>query len=257
MRERRCRQEVIVVAKVAHPDGTISRVTQRSIRDDLARTLSMLDTDYVDVLMLHRDDPSQPVGPIIDELACAQAAGTIGAFAASNWTVPRLEEAAAYAHHDGLPGFAASSVYYSLAVPTTLPWSGCVDACDPTSQRWYARTRMPLLAYSPLGFGYLAKAQHSARAVEEVGVPRDATGVDFDKVFSHAARTRRRRVIEVARTKNVSMAQIALAWVLQQPLNVFAVAGPQNETELRDLFKSFEVSLTLDEPAWLSADHDQ
>lgn len=253
IRDRRCRDAIVLLAKGAHPDGALARVSPQCIRDDIRRSLTLLQTDYVDVFMLHRDDPSQPVGPIIDELARAQAAGTIRAFAASNWTIPRLEAAARYAGDHNLPTFVASSVYYSLAIPSYLPWPGSVDACDRRCEKWYEITQMPLLAWSSLGFGYLTHPIGRQRATVEVGLPHSSSEVDLATVFADPANELRvRRLHELADSLGVGAAETALAWVLQQPVNGFAVAGPRHPTEVRRLFRAFAIALSQEQRDWLA-----
>lgn len=89
---------MILQAKVAHRETMRPsesgyeyhrpRVTPEEIRKDLEETLGRLGVDWVDLLVLHRDDPDQPIGPLIECLAAEQANGRIRAFGASNWSIP-------------------------------------------------------------------------------------------------------------------------------------------------------------------------
>ena len=58
----------------------------RSVEDSLKR----LQTDYIDLYMLHRDDRRVPVGPLVDALNEHRAAGRIRALGVSNWSAARL-----------------------------------------------------------------------------------------------------------------------------------------------------------------------
>ena len=107
MRSRGNRSAVIVDAKGAHhetirPSGAPhefhrARVNPVEIVADIDEILRRLGTDYLDVFTLHRDDPDQPVGPILDCLAGQQTKGRIRGYGLSNWSVERLEEAREYA----------------------------------------------------------------------------------------------------------------------------------------------------------------
>ncbi|MEZ4634705.1 MAG: aldo/keto reductase [Caldilineaceae bacterium] len=77
----------------------------RDLHDSLAR----LQVDFVDLYLLHRDNPAVPVGPIVEVLNEHHKAGKIGAFGGSNWSPARIAEANAYAAANGLKPFVASS----------------------------------------------------------------------------------------------------------------------------------------------------
>ena len=99
---RNNRSEVIVIDKGAHPAGGRNRVNPESIKQDLQESLDRLKTDYIDLYLLHRDDPAVPVGPIIEVLNELRNEGKINLFGASNWGRKRLQEANEYAKNNGL-----------------------------------------------------------------------------------------------------------------------------------------------------------
>jgi aryl-alcohol dehydrogenase-like predicted oxidoreductase len=156
------RGELVIVSKGAHPDSRRSRVTPADVAGDLRETMARLHGP-VDLYFLHRDDPSVPVGPLIEALNEHKGAGRIRAFGASNWTVPRIEEANAYAAAHGLEGFCASSPHLSLATPNEPPWPGTVSATDTASRAWHERTGMPLFAWSSQARGFFTGSS-AARA---------------------------------------------------------------------------------------------
>ena len=73
---RGIRAEVSILAKVAHPEGGIAdRVRPEYIRSDIDESLERLQTDHVELLLLHRDSRGYPVGEIVDVLNEAKEAG--------------------------------------------------------------------------------------------------------------------------------------------------------------------------------------
>lgn len=266
MRSRGNRSSILLQAKVAHHE-TIqvegapheyhrSRVTPREIREDLEETLRRLQTDYVDLLVLHRDDPDQSVGPLIEYLASEQAAGRIRAFGASNWSIPRIEEANAYAGQRGLPGFVLSSPNLALAFMNEPSWPNCVTACDRYSRDWHARHRFPLFAWSCLALGFFSGRYRSPEALtgeEFRNLMSERWTSDVVRVYySERNFQRLRRAQDLAQAKGVTPTQIALAWVLHQGPHVFAVAGPRTVDELKELGEAFEIELSEQELAWLN-----
>jgi aryl-alcohol dehydrogenase-like predicted oxidoreductase len=70
--------------------------------------------------------------------------------------------------------------------------------------------------------------------------------------YSDANWERYRRADELAELKGCTLRQVALAWVLHSPLDVFALIGPANVSELDDCLGALDVELTSDELAWLN-----
>ena len=243
MRERGCRDAVVVITKGGHPDERGSRLTPDDLAADLEQSLAVLGTDFVDVYLLHRDDPDVAVGPVLEALNAHVRAGRIRCFGASNWSTARLEEAREYASAHGLESFACSSPSLSLATQNEPPWPGCVSASDRDSRRWYERTRMPVFAWSSQAAGFFTGRY----------VPGRAETADVGRVYDSPDNSERlRRARELAAWKGCSPGHVALAWVLHQPLEVFPIIGPRTVEELHSSLAALEVSLAPDELSWLA-----
>ncbi|MDQ4127046.1 MAG: aldo/keto reductase, partial [Actinomycetota bacterium] len=159
VRERDLREEVVVIGKGAHHNADRKRVTPFDITADLFDSLSRFGFDYVDLYLLHRDDPSVPVGPIVEVLNEHLSEGRIMAFGGSNWNPERLREANEYAGENDLVPFVASSPNLSLAEQAVEPWPDCVSLSGRKGQKdreWYARERMPLFTWSSLAGGFFS-----------------------------------------------------------------------------------------------------
>lgn len=219
------RERLVVVTKGAHPEGARKRVTPADIEHDLRESVERL-RGPVDVYLLHRDDPSVPVGPIVECLNRHREAGLVRAFGTSNWTTERIDEANAYAAAHGLDGFCVSSQQLSLATQKEEHWPDTRSARDPAVHDWHVRTQTPLLAWSSLARGYFAGRDDG----------------DVARVYdSPANRELRRRAGEVGARLGRSAAQVALAWVLHQPYPVYAAFGARTPEQVRELFGALEV----------------
>jgi aryl-alcohol dehydrogenase-like predicted oxidoreductase len=93
VRERGRRDEVVVIGKGAHPIQGRSRVTPDDITADLEESLRQFGFDDVDLYLLHRDDETVPVGPIVEVLDQHRRAGKIRAYGGSNWSHRRIADA--------------------------------------------------------------------------------------------------------------------------------------------------------------------
>lgn len=254
--ERGIRDQVVIIAKGAHPNQDRARVTPFDISADIHDSLARFKTDYLDLYLLHRDDPTVPVGPIVEVLNEHLAAGRIRAFGGSNWTHQRLQEANAYAKAHGLVPFAASSPNFSLAVQVKAPWAGCVSIGGPpgeAARAWYQREGMPLFAWSSLAGGFF-----SGRFRRDNLATFDAY-LDKLCVESYCVEENFRRLEraeELAQVKGLTLPQVAMAYVMNQPLNIFALVGCQSGAEFKANLAACEVTLSPQEIAWLELNAD-
>jgi aryl-alcohol dehydrogenase-like predicted oxidoreductase len=245
--ERSNREKIVLLDKGAHPYWTEPRVNPECIHQDITESLERLQSDYIDLYLLHRDDPTVPVGPIVACLHAEREAGRIRAFGGSNWTTERIQEANDYAAAQGLTPFAASSPHLSLAALNEAMWGGCL-ALDPAGKAWHTTHQFPLFPWSSQASGFFA-GRFS---------PDDTGNKDIVRVYySEGNWERLRRARELAETKGCTANQIALAYVLHQPFPVYALIGPRTLAELQDSLPAVEIALTPEEMYWLNLEAEQ
>ncbi len=259
LEERGNRDKVVVLSKGAHHNSDRKRVTPFDIASDLHDSLARLRTDYIDIYMLHRDDTDVPVGPIVEALNEHLEAGRIRAIGGSNWTHQRIQEANEYASAHGLVPFAASSPNYSLVEQVEDPWGpGCVGLGGPDQAKaraWYEKTQLPIFAYSSLGRGFFSGriTRENFEESKEDGVIDGACL----RAYCHEVNFKRLdRVQILAEEKGMTVPQIATAYIMNQPLNVFALVGAANRDEFKANAAACELKLTPEECAWLDLRSD-
>jgi aryl-alcohol dehydrogenase-like predicted oxidoreductase len=241
LEESNKRSSINILTKGAHHDNKGPRVNKEAIRSDLLTSLERMRVPSVELYALHRDDPATPVGLILEALNEHIEAGHIQAIGASNWTHERIQEAADYAQQHQLIGFSFSSPNLSLAKANEPFWSGCVSA-DQTALDWYEAHQLPLLSWSSQARGFF-----SGRFT-----PENRENSDLVRVFySDENWERLRRAEKLAKEKNVTAIQIALAYVLNQHFPTCALIGPRNEAEMRSCQEGARLKLTNEEIAWL------
>lgn len=257
METRGNREQVVILTKGCHHNADRKRVTPFDLASDLFDSLARLRTDYVDIYVLHRDDPSVPVGPIVEALNEHHAAGRIRAFGGSNWAHQRIAEANAYAESHGLVPFTVSSPNYGLADQIEDPWGGgCVTLSGPANaeaRAWYAQNQMPIFAYSSL-----ARGLFSGRITRENFFQLRATLDNAClKAYCHEPNFQRLdRAFILAAEKGITVPQVALAFILRSSLNVFPLVGAVSKKEFAENIVALSVSLTPEERAWLDLERD-
>lgn len=253
LRKRDVRDKVVILSKCAHHDlfGR-KRVNEKEIRKDFAKSSELLGTDYIDIYLLHRDDPDVDVSVAVEVFNAMHAEGRIGAFGASNWTHERIQAANDYALAHGMIPFTVSSPHYSLARQQEDPWGGgCVSITGDEgreAREWYVANQMPVIAYSSLGRGLLTGKLKSADAAQAGKVLDQYAmkGYGCEDNFVRLARCE-----ELAAQKGYSVAQIAMAWLYHQPVNTFAVATMSSPRRIQENLEALEIRLTDEECRYL------
>ena len=239
---RGVREDMVLIGKGAHtPECYPDALTQQ-----LYQSLDRLQTDYLDIYMLHRDNLDIPVGEFIEVLNAHQRAGRIRAFGGSNWTVERIVAANRYAEEHGLASFSVSSPNLSLAVWNEPPWPGCVSASDADSRAWYAREQLPLFAWSSQATGLVTGRYR----------PEDRDDPTLGFVartwFSEVNFQRLARIEALAEERGLTAAQVGLAWVLCQQFPTYALIGPRTIDETRTSIEALRVTLSPADMSWLN-----
>lgn len=238
LHNRGLREQVILITKGAHTPACYPPEIARQLEDSLQR----LKSDFVDVYFMHRDNPDVPVGEFMDALNRLWRAGKIRTFGGSNWSMERIEAANAYAAAHGLEPMRAVSNNFSLARMVDPIWPGCVSASEPAFREWLSAKQMPLFAWSSQARGFFTERAGPAKRDDTQLVRCWYADENFE---------RRRRAIELAATLHVEPINIALAYVLSQPIPTAALIGPRTIAELHSTWKAIGIALSPAQLAWL------
>ena len=246
------RHEVIIVTKGGMPrPGRPPGLSPEAVAADLETSLRRLRRDSVDLYLLHRDDPDADVAALVEALASHQRAGKIKAYGFSNWDLARVASAVAEARSRGLPPPSALSPQLSLASWRAAPWKGLTslsgtDAEARASREWVRAQGLAVLAYSPLGRGFFGLTTRADLATRGPREARWRAAYDSPSNFARLARAQ-----ELARAKGRTTPEVALAYVLGQPCNTFAVVGVKDAEKLAACVSACHLTLAPAEMRWL------
>ncbi|CAN7699692.1 aldo/keto reductase [Variovorax paradoxus] len=235
------RREVVLATKVGARLGPGPNQTAQSrlhIMEALEGSLRRLRTDHIDLYQLHNFDPLTPLEEVLRVLDDAVRQGKVRSIGCSNFAAWQLMKALGISKHDGLTRFASIQSFYSLVgrdiehelVPALLDSS------------------TGLLCWSPLAGGLLSGnfdrngvGDRSARRANiqfpPVDMPRAFDVIDVMKTIAqrHAA----------------SVAQVALAWLLAQPVVTSVISGVKRPAQLQDNLRALELKFSEAELAQL------
>ncbi len=241
LRDFSTREEVVIATKVhgaMRPGPNGRGLSRKAILAEIDASLRRLGTDYVDLYQIHRWDPTTPIDETLaalDEVVRSGRARYVGASSMYAW---QFAKALFLADRHGWSRFVSMQDHYNLL------------------QREEEREMLPLCAdqgiavlpWSPLARGRLTRPwddQTERSATDDFG--RSLYGTDAGD------RTIVDRVGEVADGHGVPRAQVALAWVLHQPVVTAPIVGVTRSEHLDDALAALRVSLGPSELAALAA----
>ena len=239
VKNRGVRDEAILIGKGAHSPLCYPDV----IAKQLTQTLERMQTDYVDVYFMHRDNLDVPVGEFVDAMDAEAKAGRIrGIFGGSNWSMERMDEAIAYANKAGKQAPAALSNNFALGKMLAPIWPGTMAAATPEWTAWLKARQIPNFSWSSQSRGFFTdRAGRDKRDNDEM----------VRTWYSDANFGRRDRAMELASKLGKNPIHVALAYVLAQPFPSIPLIGPRTLNELDDSLKAFDIKLTPEQVAWL------
>ena len=250
------RHEVVLATKVRGRMGQGANdvgLSRLHIMQAVDASLKRLGTDYIDLYQVHRFDLLTNLEDTLRALDDLVRAGKVRYIGCSNYAAWQIMKSLAVSKEQHLERFRCTQSYYSLA------------------GRELEREIVPLikdqnlglLVWSPLAGGFLS-GKFTRNSGDEAArrASFDFPPVDKERAFD---------IIDVLKTiadsRDVSAAQVAIAWLLAQPVTTSVIIGARKMTQLEDNLKSVDVVLTTDElkaldevsrlapeyPAWMSA----
>lgn len=239
MKHRGIREECVLLDKGAHTPWC----WPGSMRQEMQNALTAHQTDYIDIYMMHRDNPQVPVGEFIDVITGMVEEGMIRVYGFSNWSQERLVEAITYAEKNGLAKPVCLSNQFSLAEMVNPLWAGCISSSTPEYRKWLTENNFALMPWSSQAHGFFTDRS----APEKRDIHLMVHGFYSDENFE-----RKKRAEKLAADKGVLPLNIALAYVLSQPFPTFPLIGPRSVRETRTSLPGIDIKLTAEELAWLN-----
>jgi aryl-alcohol dehydrogenase-like predicted oxidoreductase len=237
----RKRTDVVLATKVFGAVGSGPNdcgASRGHIMDAVKASLKRLNTDYIDLYQIHGLDPLTPIEETIRALDDLVRQGHVRYIGVSNWSAWTIMKALGVAEAHGWTRLSTLQAYYSLAGRDL----------ERELVPMLTAEKLGLMVWSPLAGGLLSGKYNRDGSGPEGArrVSFDFPPVDKQRAFDCVDAMR-----EIADAHNVSVARIALAWVLQQPFVMSAIIGARTEEQLKDNLAATEITLTTEELARL------
>jgi len=234
------RDDLIIATKVRGTMGAgpnNSGLTRKHILQQADESLARLNMDHIDLYQIHGFDPITPLEETLEALDTLVKNGKVRYIGCSNLAAWQIMKALGISAQQHLAKFASLQAYYTIAgrdlerevVPMLLD------------------QKMGLMVWSPLAGGFLSgKYTREASTEEGRRVNFDFPPVNKDKAYDIIDVMQ-----EIAVTKDITVAQVALAWLLHQSVVTSIIIGAKKQEQLQDNLKAVDVKLTADELAEL------
>jgi aryl-alcohol dehydrogenase-like predicted oxidoreductase len=228
------REELVIATKVRVRMGsTPNRVglTRAHIMNEVHASLRRLGLDHIDLYQIHGVDQVTPLEETLRALEDLVRSGKVRYIGVSNHAAWQIMKALGISQHQGWNRFESVQAYYSIAgrdlereiVPAALDQG------------------LGILVWSPLAGGLL-----SGKFSENDSGPQGARRTTFD--FPPVDRARAFRCVDamrsIAAARGVSIARVALAWVLHQPAVTSVIVGAKTQEQLADNLAASELQLS-------------
>ena len=237
------RDDLVIATKVRGKMGEKPNdigLTRKHIMQQAEASLKRLKMDYIDLYQIHSYDPLTPVEETIRALDDLVRSGKVRYIGASNMAAWQLMKALGYSTYNHMEKFVSLQAYYTIA------------------GRDLERELIPLLndqklglmVWSPLAGGLLSGKYSRSEEKKEGG---RRANFDFPPVNKERAFDIIDLLTPMAKAKNASVAQLALAWLLHQPAVTTVIVGANKTEQLADNLGAVNVHFTAEELQQLDA----
>ena len=235
------RQSVEIFTKVFGPTGPKGHndtgLSRKHIMESIDGSLTRLQTDYVDLYQAHRFDYETPLEETFQAFADLVRQGKVLYIGVSEWTAEQLREGHALAKELNIQLISNQPQYSML-------WRVIEDKVVPASEE----LGISQIVWSPMAQGVLSGKYLPGQPVPEGSRATDEkSGANFIKRFlAEDTLTAVQRLKPIAEQAGLSMPQMAIAWVLQNPNVAAALVGASRPEQLADTVKASGVTLDAD-----------
>jgi len=235
------RESVVVATKAfgeTGPGANMRGTTRSHIVAALKESLRRLQLDHVDLYQIHAFDPATPIEETVRALDTMVEHGHVRYVGVSNWAAWQIMKALGISERLGIARFQSLQAYYTIA------GRDLERELVPMLQS----EGLGLMVWSPLAGGFLS-GKYGRDQAGEAGSRR--TAFDFPPLDKERAYDAIDVMREIAGARGVSVAQIALAWLLHQPAVTSVIIGARKPEQLADNIGATRVVLDAGELARL------
>jgi aryl-alcohol dehydrogenase-like predicted oxidoreductase len=235
------RKDVVIATKVfgeMGPGPNDRGASRGHIMDSVHGSLERLQTDHIDLYQIHGNDAVTPIDETLRALDDLTSQGLVRYIGVSNWAAWKIAKALGRSEAHGYARFETLQAYYSIAG----------RELERELIPMLSEEKLGLMVWSPLAGGLLS-GKFGPGANSPEGARR--TSFDFPPVDKDRAWPVVEAMREIGKAHEVSVARVALAWLLAKPAVMSIIIGAKTTEQLDDNLAAADLKLTADEVARL------
>ena len=229
------RKDIVVATKVYFNEGTLSK---EAILREIDGSLKRLQLDYVDLYIIHRWDYNHPIEETMEALNECVKSGKVRYIGCSAMYPYQLLKANMVAREHGWAEFISIQNHYNLIYREE----------EREMMQLLEEENIVMTPYSPLAAGRLCRLYTDAKTTrsskDPVNENKYGKTKDIDTPIIQ-------RVKEIADKMKVTMAQVAMAWILTKPLVASPIIGCTKVSQLEDFGKVLQIKLSPEDIKYL------
>lgn len=233
------RQQLVLSSKVfwrTMPGPNGRGLSRKHIMESCHQSLQRMGTDYLDLYFCHRYDPETPLEEVVRAMDDLVHQGKVLYWGTSEWRPDQIAEAHGIARAAGHHPPWVEQPQYNMFIRRLME-----AELAPASRS----LGFGMVTWSPLRFGVLSGKYNEGLPEEETRLSRDKSWAERELTEARLAAVR--QLTEVAQELGVTMAQLAIGWLLRLPEISSVITGATKERQLTDNVLAATVPDMLDE----------
>jgi aryl-alcohol dehydrogenase-like predicted oxidoreductase len=224
----RPRESYVLATKLFWPmddSGENQGLSRAQVHKQIDDSLRRLRTDHVDLYQCHRYDPETPLEETMEALSEVVRAGKARYIGFSEWTAPQIRASLDLSREHGWETFVSSQPQYSML--WREPEHEVIPLCRENG--------ISQIVWSPLGQGALTgKYRPASRPPEGSRAASERMRRTMGRLLQEDVLELVQRLVPLAERLGITMAQLALAWVLREPNVASAIVGASRPEQVRE-----------------------
>ena len=216
-------------------------LSKENLLEECRQSQEVLQTEYIDIYLLHRDEPERSVGEIIESLQAVQEQGKVKVLGVCNWSAKRVKKANDYAGKNGLTPISIVQTWWSIAAYTPNMWNDPTTTwMDGEMYGYLKKNKLLGMAYTSQAKGFFQKAIRDG--YENVN--------DFLKhrIVTDENLRRLALIQDYCNQKSVSPTAVVNGYITDNDVDGIALVSCSKLEQMEDILEHCDVSV---EAEWL------